>query len=85
VAFLCGGSGLVGWFRLPSGGGRGLGWFSIFRCGYRHGGCSFGGDYRRHDMDHSEALALQVKSLENCKRLVNHPSAEGQRDAMLEG
>src|SRR6266851_2288199 len=69
VAFLCGGSGFVGWFRLPS--GRGLGRFSIFRCGYRHDACSFGGDYRRHDMDHSEALALQEKSLEIRKRRWN--------------
>ena len=71
MAFLCVGSGLVRWFRLPSGGGRGLGWFSIFRCGYRHDACSFGGDYRRHDMDHSEALAWQVKSLEIRKRRWN--------------
>ena len=71
MAFLCGGSGLVGWFMLPSGGGRGLGRFSIFRCGYRHDACSFGGDYRRHDMDHSEALAVQEKSLEIWKRRWN--------------
>src|SRR6266851_431549 len=71
AAFLCRDGGLLGWFRLPSGGGRGLGRFSIFRCGCRHGACSFGGDYRRHDMDHSEALALQVKSLEIRKRRWN--------------
>src|SRR5260370_6150942 len=63
--------GVLGWLRLPSGGGRGLGWFSIFRGGYRHDACSFGGDYRSHDMDHSEALALQEKSLEIRKRRWN--------------
>src|SRR6266851_4454194 len=63
--------GVLGWLRLPSGGGHCLGRFSIFRDGRRHGACSFGGDYRRHDMDHSEALALQEKSLEIRKRRWN--------------
>src|SRR6266849_2779096 len=42
----------------------GLGRFSIFSSGCRHGGCSFGGDDRRHDMNHSEALEMQAKSVE---------------------
>ena len=46
---------------FPSRCGRGLGRFSIFRGGCRHGACAFGGDYRSHDMDHSEALASQAK------------------------
>jgi hypothetical protein len=65
----CGDFGLLGRLRLLGGGG--LGRFSICNDGRRHVACSFSGDYRSQDMDHSAAFETQAISEENWERRWN--------------